>query len=493
MHVLHEKGMGTRQIAKWLNCDRKTVRRALQAREDGPKARKDKIDIEEEVLSDIFKRCSGWRERVHEILTTEYGRRIGYSTLTALIREKGLGMEHKERSCQVPDVPGEEFQHDTSPYVIEIRGTKIKVQASVIYYRYSKVRYLSFYRSFTRFHMKNFFHEALSYWGHVPKMCVIDNTNLAVLRGTGENAVFVPEMIMFARQYGFDWKAHRVRHSDRKGGVESGFWFVERNFFPGRTFDSMEDLNAQALDWVKAKSQLPTTKKNIIPIDAFGYEIPYMKMIPPGLMAPYRQHQRTVDQYGYVAFNANYYWIPYEAKSKEILVLEYSKMIHLYDGRKKVMEYALPGAEVRNERYSPEGVTLQRMPHSVKKSSSEHEVRLREKFPEVTGYIAEGLRIHGSPKARHSFVTGLHQLSKRLSPEIFLETVKRAQRFRVYDIKVLDGICSIILRQENYALPDEEIPMDYKQRPEYLEGAESELPGPQFYTKKLGGKKNEDT
>jgi transposase len=484
--------MGARQIAKWLDCDRKTIRKVLRSREEIPKPRKNKFDIEDEVLSEVFIRCSGQRERVHEILTTEYGKEIGYSTLTRLIREKKIGIENKERSCQVPDIPGEEFQHDTSPYCIDVGGKKIKVQASVVYYRYSKVRYLYFYRSFTRFHMKNFFHEALSYWGYVPKICVIDNTNLAVLKGTGENAVFVPEMIMFAKQYGFDWKAHRVKHSDRKGGVESGFWFIERNFFPGRTFNSMDDLNAQALEWVKSKSKLPTTKKNIIPIDAFKYEIPHMTIVHKGLLPPYRQHGRTVDQYGYVAFNANFFWVPYEIKSNEILVLEFAKTIHLYDGRKKVMEYVLPNEEVRNERFSPEGVSVQKQPRLIKRCSGDHESKLREKFPEIIPYLDEGLRINGSHKLRYTFIEGLYHLGKKLSSEIFLETVRRANRFRVYNIKTLDGICAILMRQESYDLPDEEILFDYKQRPEYLEGAESELPSPSFYKKRSGVKHNEN-
>ncbi len=41
--------------------------------------------------------------------------------------------------------------------------------------------------------MKCFFHEALMFFKYSAKICVIDNTNLAVLHGTGSNAVFKPD------------------------------------------------------------------------------------------------------------------------------------------------------------------------------------------------------------------------------------------------------------------------------------------------------------
>ena len=85
------------------------------------------------------------------------------------------------------------------------------------------------------------------FWGYRARQCIIDNTNLARLRGTGANAVMVPEMEAFARQYGFVFRCHALKHPNRKAGEERSFWTVETNFLPGRTFQSLEDLNQQAL------------------------------------------------------------------------------------------------------------------------------------------------------------------------------------------------------------------------------------------------------
>ena len=72
--------------------------------------------------------------------------------------------------------------------------------------------------------------------------CIIDNTNLARLRGTGANALIVPEMEAFATSYGFQFRCQELRHPNRKAGEERSFWTLETNFLPGRSFHRGENL-----------------------------------------------------------------------------------------------------------------------------------------------------------------------------------------------------------------------------------------------------------
>ncbi|MDI6795191.1 MAG: helix-turn-helix domain-containing protein, partial [bacterium] len=68
--------------------------------------------------------------------------------------------------------------------------------------------------------MKCFLHEALTYWGYTAPVCVIDNTNLARLRGTGKNALIVPEMEQFGRQYGFKFRILFKSHGRTRSGCQ---------------------------------------------------------------------------------------------------------------------------------------------------------------------------------------------------------------------------------------------------------------------------------
>jgi hypothetical protein len=210
--------------------------------------------------------------------------------------------------------------------------------------------------------MKCFIHEALTFWGYSAAQCIIDNTNLARLRGTGKAAVIVPEMVEFSRRYGFKFLCHELRHPNRKAGEERSFWTVETNFLlPGRTFESLEDLNAQALQWATVRLEnRPQGKARLIPAKAFEHERNYLTALTPHLPAPYRVHGRDIDQYGFVAFKSNFYWVPGSDRG-EVTVLEYAHRLKIYRDRQLMAEFPLPPDGVSNEKLSPEG--LPKPPH----------------------------------------------------------------------------------------------------------------------------------
>ena len=199
---LHQAGMSLREISRRLHVGRNTVRTIVK--QEGKiirKERNDKMQVDAELLERLYRECDGWIQRIHEKLVEEEQIEVGYSTLTRMLRDLGLGRSLPARCDRVPDEPGAEMQHDTTIYQVKLAGQRTKLIASLIYLRYSKRRYLRFYRVFNRFVMKCFLHEALMHWGRAAKLCIIDNTNLARLRGAGSRAVIVPEMTAFSRRY----------------------------------------------------------------------------------------------------------------------------------------------------------------------------------------------------------------------------------------------------------------------------------------------------
>src|SRR5947207_3137475 len=175
--LLHQEGMSIREIARRLQLSRNTVRTILKQQGEMPTCRrKHKVRIEAELLERLYRECHGWAQRVHEKLVEEEGIQIPYSTLTRLLREMGLSKQQPSRCDRVPDTPGAEMQHDTSPYCIRLGDTPTKLIASLLYLRYAKRRYLEFFRVFNRFRMKCFLHKALMFWRYAAAVCIIDNT-----------------------------------------------------------------------------------------------------------------------------------------------------------------------------------------------------------------------------------------------------------------------------------------------------------------------------
>lgn len=231
IYQLHLAGMQLREISRQFNVSRNTVRAVIRQQGAMPQTvRKDKIHIDPDLLQRLYQQCSGRIQRVYEKLVEEEGVEVSYSTLTRLVRDLGLGKARKARCDHVPDEPGAEMQHDTTVYQVKLADKLIRVVASLLYLRYSKRRYLKFYRRFNRFAMKCFLHEALMFWGCAAWRCIIDNTNLARLRGSGKHAVIVPEMASFAARYGFEFVCHAIGHPNRKDWVAYyiSFVFAER-------------------------------------------------------------------------------------------------------------------------------------------------------------------------------------------------------------------------------------------------------------------------
>lgn len=455
IYLLHEEGLSIREIARSLRVSRKSVRKIIQ--EGGAPLlilRDDRKRIDPERLKKLYEDCQGFVQRMHEILLEEDGCDLAYSTLTRLVRSLGLGdpKDKDHRDAKVPDEPGKEMQQDTSPYELVIGGRPMKIIGSLLYLRYCKKRYLKFYPSFNRFRMKSFFHEALTFFEYTAETCIIDNTNLAVLHGTGPDAVMVPEMIELGKSHGgFKWKAHRIKHSDRKGGVESGFWFVETNFFPGRTFESLEDLNRQALEWATQRIVLrPHAKTGLIPAQLFEFEKSKLKKLPPFVPEPVLAHERETDQYGYAAFDGNYYWIPGHGRGR-VQVVQYSQRIQIYRNRVRLAEYPLPAFGVKNERFRPVGVPeIRQHPNNCKSRAGAEENRLKAIGPEVAAYLEFLAKEPASTFKKYQLIRQLFSLSLKLAPVLLVQTISRAHRYRISNIETIEKIAQHLMRENSF-------------------------------------------
>ena len=476
VYLLHQEGMPLREISRRLNISRNTVRRIVkQKRVVSPSQRKDKIQIDRELLARLYGECECWIQRVHEKLLEEEGIQIGYSTLTRLLSELGITKPPKTRCDRVPDVPGEEMQHDTTVYQVKLSGQKTKVIASLLYLRYSKRKYLKFYRVFNRFAMKCFLHEALMHWSYAAKQGIIDNTNLARLRGTGKNAVIVPEMVSFARQYGFEFICHAINHPNRKAGDERGFWTTETNFLPGRSFESLEDLNQQALQWSTVRLENRAQgKAGLIPAKAFEYERHYLTQLPAHLPAPYRTIERGTDQYGYMAFEGNYYYVP-GSRRDEIKVLVYSDRLKLYQNSEYLIEYPLPPDAVKNKPFSPPGQPQPRYsPNNRKKPTQQEEKRLRNISKSVNAYLDFALKPKGIQ--RHQFLRKLHALSRKMTQSLFITSIERAHKYKIIDIATIERIAALQITEGVQTLPMVDVDEDFRRRDTYVQGRLTDPP-----------------
>ena len=432
------------------------------------------------LLERLYHQCDGWIQRIHEKLVEEEKIDVGYSTLTRLLRDLGLSRRRPVRCDHVPDEPGAEMQHDTTVYQLPLAGQRTRLIASLLYLRYSKRRYLKFYRAFNRFAMKGFLHEALLFWGYAARRCIIDNTNLARLRGAGSQAVIVPEMVVFAKRYGFEFVCHAIHHPNRKAGEERSFWTVETNFLRGRTFDSLADLNQQARRWAAERmDQRVQTKARLIPAQLFEHERHDLHPLPEELSPPYRVLPRDTDQYGYIAFEANYYWVP-GTRRDDVKVFEYADRLKIFHKQACLAEYPLPPDGVRLQHFHPPGEPKPRhQPQHRRRHARPEEERLRAMGPEVAAYLDYARAAPGVQ--RHRFTRQLFALSRQVTHAVFIKTAQRALRYRIVDLATLRRIAWLCLSQSDDSLPQADVDEGFRERPAYQEGCWTHPPDLSVY------------
>jgi hypothetical protein len=264
---------------------------------------------------------------------------VPYSTLTAFCRRRGIGVEPPKPKGRYHFKPGQEIQHDTSPHDVVIGGKQQRVQCASAVLCFSRMLYAQVFPTFNRFYCKVFLTEAFEFFRGASEQIMIDNTHVIIAYGTGKDAVPAPEMAAFSERFDTKFVAHEVGDSDRSARVEGPFFFIERNFYPGRTFADLEDLNQQMRQWCEKKSRRFIRTIQARPIDLYQTERLHLKPLPLHVPEVYALHQRIVDLEGYVNLHTNSYSVPPTYISRRLEVRETKDRVAIFDGPRRVTEH----------------------------------------------------------------------------------------------------------------------------------------------------------
>jgi hypothetical protein len=395
-----------------------------------------------EQILELYARCKGNLVRVHEELLAT-GAQLSYPALTAFCRRLGIGQQRKLPVGEYHFQPGQEMQHDTSPHRVEIGGQRRLVQTASLVLCYSRMLFFQFSPTFTRFDCKLFLNGALEYVQGSCDICMIDNTHVVVLQGTGRNMVPVPEMASFAERFGFQFQAHEKGDANRSAHVERRFSYIENNFLAGRSFADWDDANQQARAWCDQVNAQYRSKLKASPRELFASEQAYLNPLPVWVPPVYRLHQRLVDMAGYVSINNNRYSVPEEFLGLQVEVRETKDSMEIYRGprllasHRRILEatgrrYSLP------EHHRPRGQGRKPKPSDC----SAEENRLRQQVPEIVAYL-EALKQHYAGRATLP-LRRLLRLVEDYPRAPLLETIATATQYGLFD---LERVENLILRQ----------------------------------------------
>lgn len=449
---LAKKGFGTRRIARSLQISRGAIRAVIE--NGDPRAPKilrlEKAEPYRDQILELYAYCQGNLVRVHEELLKE-GADLSYQALTAFCRRHEIGRAPKPPAGRYDFAPGQEMQHDTSPYPFKIGGKKRSIQIASLVLGYSRMIFIELYPCFTRFECKLFLTDALTYFGGACDACMVDNTSVIRLKGTGKDMVPVPEMVCFGERFDFHFAAHGVGDANRSARVEGHFKFVQNNFFAGRTFADWNDLNAQAHTWCDEVNAKYSRKLRASRRDLFATESLAMKRLPDFVPEVYVLHHRIVDAEGYVNVRRNRYSVPYKLIGRDMEVRESKERIDVFDGPRRVASHRRVvdpvDAYVTESKHRPP-----RGEGRAKKGPPPEQLELVLVEPSIADYVVA--------LAKHAHGRGVRALQRLLRMmreyprQPLLDAIREAEQFGLYD---LDRIERMVLRRidrEFFTPPD---------------------------------------
>lgn len=348
---MHKHDVSVRAIAKALEASPNTVRDVIRSGDPERAAMQRESQLAEHVerIRELHVACKGNLVRVHEELRRA-GIVVGYTTVTEFCREQKIGVVEKVPAGKYHFKPGAEGQHDTSPHQVTVAERQRLLQCASIVLPHSRVIFAQCYPLFTRFHCKTFLSESFEFLGGAPETVMVDNSNVVVACGTGKDAVMAPEMVAFGLRFGTKFVTRVPGDPNRSAHVERQFDTIENNFYPGRTFADLADLNAKLRTWCETKNAKYRTDLHAAPATLFAAELPYLKPLPRWIPEVENVEERRVDVERYVRLHTNSYSAPPALIGQSVEVHETLRQVRIFHRHKMVAEHPAfePGANKKS-------------------------------------------------------------------------------------------------------------------------------------------------
>lgn len=148
--------------------------------------------------------------------------------------------------------------------------------------------------------------------------------------------------LSLASHYGFQPRACRPYRAKTRGKVERPFRYVRQDFFLGRSFYGLEDLNAQLDDWRHklANTRIHGTTRRIVN-EAFVEEKPQLKPLQAHPFNQVLKLERRITRDGMVSVGGNDYSVPETTRARKIEVQQYANEVQLFEDRRLIAVHPL--------------------------------------------------------------------------------------------------------------------------------------------------------
>lgn len=291
----------------------------------------------------------------------------------------------------------------------DVFGIGTKVHAFVMVLCWSRLLYLEFTLRETLVTLLRCYERALRFFGGRCREYWHDNMPTVMAERLGKLQRFTTGFLAYAGFHGFTPILCNVDAGHEKGRVEDGVKLVRHQFWPGRSFCDLDDINRQAVEWrdrYANRREHEATGK--IPELMFEQERQVLLPLRPEpydtddvVSCPVRPNCR-------VPFEGNRYSVPWTLVGKTVTLRADDKHVRIYYGNNRLAQHErcyLKGETIRNPK---------------------HEEGLREIKPGASrNWQVEAVRSFGPHSGRYLELigAGTRSLRREVGELLFLATV----------------------------------------------------------------------
>lgn len=335
-----QKGMSYTEIGRKYHIDPRTAKRYAESPQrpeytlTAPKP--SKLEPYKDQISQWLEEAPYSAQRILEKIK-EQGYPGSYSIVKHYVRGKKEQLDEKA-TVRFETMPGQQGQVDWAffeDHLVLEQGKWKKLYCFLMILGYSRMRYIEFVTDMSTNTLIRCHQNAFRYFHGYPEEILYDNMKQVVVKRLlkQEESTLNRQFEDFAGFYGFKPILCRPYRGQTKGKVERTVQFVRDNFMIGIKYNSLDDLNGQAV----ARCNKVNAK-----VHATTNEIPFERLKKEGLNPLSREYiidkinLRRVQKDCLISYAGNQYSVPAEYVGRDVAVVALDNMLAVYHEGKQI-------------------------------------------------------------------------------------------------------------------------------------------------------------
>jgi transposase len=329
--------MNKSELARRLDCNRRTVKRYLNAQET-TRTKRECVSILEDYKSTIIDKVDTYGSTSMAVFKFIEQKCYsgGYLTVNNFVKQH-KNDEVKKATIRFETSPGLQAQVDWKEKltIINKGGEPLEVNIFLMVLRYSRLKFIKLTDNRTQETLFECMFEAFRYFYGIPKEILFDNMATVVDRSssTFKNVSLNKTFKAFSQDAGFEPITCRAYRPQTKGKVETLAKLMDRLKVYNEEFETFEDLEEIVTKFNEDINQEVSQATNERPFERFVKEKEYLTPLPPTeclLQYFYKEKEYKVTPESMIRYKGKKYSVPTRLIGNYLTVSETEDEIQIY-------------------------------------------------------------------------------------------------------------------------------------------------------------------